>query len=232
MTQPTAGWFPDPSDPSRRRYFDGATWTDNYAPAEAPAPGVGQSAKSGMSSFAKIALGVGGAILALLVIGSIGDSDKKGKENAGTSSASTRSNSLSTTRTTPAKPSGPVVAPAGSSVRDGKFEFEVLGVERGATRIEDAFAPEIAKGEFFTVKLRVTNIGNEPRSFSASSQKLIIDGNEYKATSIMRDNSWMEDINPGLGIETRVVFDVPPGAQPSTIECHDSMFSGGAQLAL
>lgn len=51
-----------------------------------------------------------------------------------------------------------------------------------------------------TVKLRVTNIGDDARSFSATNQKLIINGNEYEATSIM-DDSWMEDINPGLGIE-------------------------------
>lgn len=42
----------------------------------------------------------------------------------------------------------------------------------------------------------------------------------------------MEDINPGLGIETQAVFDIPPGAVPTAIECHDSMFSGGALLAL
>lgn len=96
-------WFPDPSDPSRRRYFDGTTWTDNYAPAEAPAPVSGKSAKPGMSGFAKTALGVGGVILALVVFGSMGESDKKDKE---ASSTPTRSNSLSTTRTTQAKPSG------------------------------------------------------------------------------------------------------------------------------
>jgi hypothetical protein len=42
----------------------------------------------------------------------------------------------------------------------------------------------------------------------------------------------MEDINPGLGIEASVTFDIPPGAVPEAIECHDSMFSGGALLAL
>jgi hypothetical protein len=124
-----------------------------------------------------------------------------------------------------------VPAPAGSAVRDGKFEFQVLGVERGATSIDDAFGPEIAKGEFFTVRIRVTNVGDDARSFSATNQKLIISGNEYEATSFM-DNGWMEDINPGLGIDTQVTFDIPKGAVPTAIEFHDSMFSGGASVTL
>lgn len=168
--------------------------------------------------------------MALVALGSLGDSEK-GTETK--SNSTTPTASLSEPSTSTAKPvaDADVPAPAGSSVRDGKFEFQVLGVERGVTQIDDAFSPEIAKGEFFIVKLRVTNVGNEARNFSATSQKLLINGNEYEATSIM-DNGWMEDINPGLGIETQAVFDIPPGAMPSAIECHDSMFSGGALLAL
>ena len=229
MTQ--AGWFPDPSDPSRKRYFDGTTWTDNYAPVEAPAPETGSSAKPGMSNPAKVALGAGGAILALFVFGSIGDSDKKDKRDAVPSSISTWSNSLATTETTPAKPPGPAVAPAGSSVRDGKFEFQVLGVERSASK-DGIFNPEQAKGEFFIVKIRVTNIGDEARTFWASNQNLIINGNKYEASSSLSDEGFREEINPGLGINTEVIFDIPPGATPDAIVCHDSAFSGGVHLAL
>lgn len=107
----------------------------------------------------------------------------------------------------------------------------MLGTERGATSLPDAFGNEVAKGEFFTVKIRVTNVGDDARNFSATNQKLIINGNEYEATSFM-DNGWMEDINPGLGIDTQATFDIPPGAVPTAIEFHDSMFSGGAKVAL
>ena len=238
MTQPRAGWYPDPSDPSRQRYFDGRAWTENYASFGAPPVGnhqPGPPAKSGMSTGLKVALGVGAVVVVLVAIGSIGDSDKT-SETSSSSNASTAS--VGDDSASAALPqvdgdrAGDAPAPAGSTVRDGKFEFQVLGVERGATQIDDAFAPEIAKGEFFIVKLRVTNIGDDARSFSASNQKLIVNGNEYEATSILGDNSWMEDINPGLGIETQAVFDIPPGAEPEAIECHDSMFSGGALLAL
>ncbi len=33
-----AGWYPDPmGDATKLRYWDGAAWTDHYAPAQAPA---------------------------------------------------------------------------------------------------------------------------------------------------------------------------------------------------
>ena len=128
-------------------------------------------------------------------------------------------------------PTGKVAAPVGSSVRDGKFEFEVLGVDRSASK-EGVFSSEAAKGEFFIVHLRVTNIGDDARSFSASSQHLIVNGNKYDATISITDENWMEDINPGLSIEANVTFDIPPGATPEAIEVHDSMFSGGALLAV
>lgn len=147
------------------------------------------------------------------------------------SSTTPTSSLLDKPTSTPVKPASDVAAPAGSSVRDGKFEFQVLGVERSTSK-EGVFKPEQAKGEFFIVHLRVTNIGNDARSFSASSQHLIVNGNKYDATISISDENWMEDINPGLGIEASVTFDIPPGAVPEAIECHDSMFSGGALLAL
>lgn len=223
------GWYPDPSDPSRQRYFDGNAWTENYAPFGAPAP-VGQTPKKGMSRGMKIGLGVGAAALALIAIGNTG-SNEKNTETKSSSATPTAALSAPSTSTVQPVMNDDVPAPVGSTARDGKFEFQVLGVERGATSMDDAFGPEIAKGEFFTVKLRVTNIGDDARSFSATNQKLIINGNEYEATSLM-DDSWMEDINPGLGIEASATFDIPRGAQPTAIECHDSMFSGGALLAL
>lgn len=126
---------------------------------------------------------------------------------------------------------GDEVAPAGSTVRDGKFEFQVLGIDRSATK-EGVFSPEQAKGEFFSVRMKVTNIGDDARSFSASNQHLIVNGNTYDATTSLSDENWMEDINPGLSITATVSFDIPPGAVPEAIECHDSAFSGGAMLAL
>ena len=97
MTQPTAGWYPDPSDPRRQRYFDGRAWTENYAPF-GPAPqAAGQSATPGMSTGMKIFLGVVAAVFALVVLGSLGDSDKD-------KTASSSSGTTTTSRTVAAAP--------------------------------------------------------------------------------------------------------------------------------
>ena len=233
MTQPAAGWYPDPSDPSRQRYFDGKTWTDNYAPFGPPTQAIRTAPKSGMPRGLKIGLVVGAAVLVLVGIVNRGGDEKAAESRSGATAKSVPSFAPSAPSAAAPRPARDVdvPAPAGSAVRDGKFEFQVLGVERGATSIDDAFGPEIAKGEFFTVRIRVTNVGDDARSFSATNQKLIISGNEYEATSFM-DNGWMEDINPGLGIDTQVTFDIPKGAVPTAIEFHDSMFSGGASVTL
>lgn len=74
--QPPAGWFPDPTDPSRLRYFDGKLWTQQYANFGAPLPQVGQPPKAGMSRGMKIALAVVAAVVGLSILGSIGNSGK------------------------------------------------------------------------------------------------------------------------------------------------------------
>ena len=243
MTTPK-GWYPDPSDPSRQRYFDGNKWTENYAPFGPPAPGIGQPAKTGMSRGMKIGLGIGAVVLVIFA-SCDGNSDKPSSSPSSSSSTATKTSSSTATKTrtaggwggtssvpsTSVMPTGKVAAPVGSSVRDGKFEFEVLGVDRSASK-EGVFSSEAAKGEFFIVHLRVTNIGDDARSFSASSQHLIVNGNKYDATTSITDENWMEDINPGLSIEASLTFDIPRGAVPESIEVHDSMFSGGALLAV
>lgn len=35
-TQPEAGWYPDPADPARLRWWDGAAWTEDVTDAQAP----------------------------------------------------------------------------------------------------------------------------------------------------------------------------------------------------
>jgi len=56
------GWYPDQTDPSRQRYFDGATWTDEYALVGGPTPVVGTPRKPPMRRGLKIGLGVGIAV--------------------------------------------------------------------------------------------------------------------------------------------------------------------------
>jgi hypothetical protein len=63
----------------------------------------------------------------------------------------------------------------GTPVRDGKFEFTVLSVDRSKSA-GDPSDPSTAQGEYINVHLSVKNTGNEAQSYFGSNQKLIVAG--------------------------------------------------------
>lgn len=130
------------------------------------------------------------------------------------------------------------MAGVGQEARDGKFAFTVTGVETAKTTGDQSnpYEQATAQGEYVIVSMTVQNIGDRSQSFFASNQKLIDSaGRQYSADS--RADMWINkeiqsDINPGNHVQAKVAFDVPAGTQPSTIELHDSMFSGGVKVRL
>ncbi|MEV0648545.1 DUF4352 domain-containing protein [Phytomonospora sp. NPDC050363] len=127
----------------------------------------------------------------------------------------------------------------GDEARDGLFAFTVTDVETGATEVGDEFFNESAQGEFAIVHLAVENIGDVPKPFMDDEQRLFTaDGNEYSADTaadlyLNEDGSALyEEINPGNKIDVQIAFDVPEGAELSTIELHDSFLSDGVTVAL
>ena len=154
-------------------------------------------------------------------------------------SASRASFSMPSLATDPPEPTTDGAKPAGSAVRDGKFEFRVVDVSRAATVSDPTGNPYMtvnAQGEFIVVTLSVSNIGNVPQSYFGQNQKLIdASGREYGANSeadMYMNDAAFGDINPGNSIQVRVAFDVPPGTSPAELELHDSMFSGGVSVRL
>ncbi len=124
MTTP-AGWYPDPSGQPGQRYFDGTNWTEHRAAGQPMVPPQSKKSKKG------IILGSIGALALFLLIGlASGGADEK--KSPTTTKASAPSSSVSTVAPVPVvpEPVGPTVASAGSAVRDGKFEFRVLSIER------------------------------------------------------------------------------------------------------
>jgi hypothetical protein len=207
-------------------YWDGLGWAAPQAPPPLPPK---------KSSAGKVA----GIVVAIIVVlFGIGKCGSHSSTSSSSSSAPTHASSLSSTSAAaPAAPATPTVAPAGSAVRDGKFEFRVLNMTRAkqAGDLSNQFEIVDAQGEFIIVTLSVANIGDEQRSFYGGNQKLIdTSGRQYSANSeaAMWMNPGTGDINPGNSIQVRVAFDVPLGTQPAEFEVHDSMFSGGAKVGL
>ena len=214
---PPPGWYPDPFGAPRQRYFDGKDWTEHYAPlARGAAPLVPQPTKR------KVWPWVAGGVAIVLVCFAVGGQDDKPAALSAPSSAQPHP-------TAPANPN-PTAAPAGSAVRDGKFEFRVLGVERSKS-----IKGVIAQGEFVLVTLSIENTGDQARRFYGGNQKLVdTSGREFSFSSMIdyKLDAASGDINPGLSMQSQVAFEVPPGTQVRELILHDSMFSGGAHLEI
>ncbi|MGW1742049.1 DUF4352 domain-containing protein [Nocardia sp. NPDC001965] len=131
------------------------------------------------------------------------------------------------------------IAPAGSPVRDGKFEFQVTKVEQGQEAVSwSSLVQREAQGQFVLVQVTVTNIANQAQYYFGQNQKLIDQqGREFENDTLAEayvnePGGHTGEINPGNKIDVVLVFDVAKDAVPTTIEFHDSAFSGGAQVAL
>lgn len=121
---------------------------------------------------------------------------------------------------------------------DGDFSFVVSGVDCSLTRIGNEYFGTEAQGQFCVVDVAVTNIGDSAQSFFGDNAKLFnAQGQEFSADTeaaiYLEDSaSIYEEINPGNTLNSKVVFDVPAGTTPTTVELHDSAFSGGVTVSL
>ncbi|MGK5170480.1 DUF4352 domain-containing protein [Geodermatophilus sp. CPCC 205761] len=138
----------------------------------------------------------------------------------------------------PAAPAEPAAPGIGQPAADGDFNFVVNGVDCSSTEIGNEFLNTTAQGQFCIVDLTITNIGDEAQSFLGGNATLFnAQGQEFSSDSeaaiyLDDSSSLYEEINPGNTLSSKVVFDVPAGTVPSSIELHDSMLSGGVTVNL
>lgn len=134
----------------------------------------------------------------------------------------------------------PATAHLNTPVRDGKFEFVVKSVQPGLTQVGDnPYLAKKAQGQFVVVTLSVQNIGDRAQGFSPSDQKLTDNqGRSFDSDADAQialggsDIPVWDNINPGNTVDVKIVYDMPRDAVPASITLHDSMFSGGATVAL
>ncbi|MEU6833018.1 protein kinase [Nocardia beijingensis] len=128
------------------------------------------------------------------------------------------------------------VAPVGTPVRDGKFEFVVTKVDAGVSRV----GLQTAAGSFLIVTLAVRNISDESKWFLPLGQRLLDTQDtpfDHNATATMWQNTQQRlgysfELRPGQSATTQLVFDLPPTVTPDHLELHDFVLSNGVRVAL
>jgi hypothetical protein len=128
----------------------------------------------------------------------------------------------------------------GKAARDGNFQFTVTRVRCGQASIgTNPYLTKKAQGQFCTVTMTVKNIKAEPQTLSDSDQKAFVGGASYDADTEAgmyvngnESSVLFNTINPGNAVTGKIVFDIPKGAKLTTLELHDSAFSGGVTVTL
>ncbi len=118
---------------------------------------------------------------------------------------------------------------------DGALAFSVDSVEFTPTVSSADFPIEkTAAGEFAVVNMEVTNTSDEPVTFLGTFQKLMADGAVYSIDDVATyyAGGSLVELGPGDRADIAVVFDVPPGTDPETIELHADPLGPGVELPL
>ena len=119
---------------------------------------------------------------------------------------------------------------------DGMFKFVVTEVETGLSTIGEGFTEEEAQGQFVVIHLSVTNVGDKAQTVYDGAQVLIDDQGRQHETSCaaiwLDEGLWLDAITPGNSMDGILVYDIPQDAVPTSLELHDSLFSGGVTVSL
>jgi len=134
---------------------------------------------------------------------------------------------------------GAVAGRMDEPARDGSFEFTVTGVACGESSVGGWFTPSAAPGIFCMVTVSVRNIGTQAQPFDESNQRAYDEtGARYShdATAEYHANAgtrtWFKQIEPGIQVTGKLVFDVPVSKRLTSIELHDSASSAGVIVPL
>ena len=127
----------------------------------------------------------------------------------------------------------------GDRVRDGKFEFVVSRVDCSRSTVGFEHLKRTAAGRYCVITLSVRNIGDRPGIFVGRLQKVSdaagteFSGDELAGLLANRETQTsLRKIGAGSKVSGKIVFDVPKGTKLSTMDLHDSYFSGGVRVAL
>jgi hypothetical protein len=240
--QQPPGWGPPPGHGPQPGWGQPPQGPQNTQPQWGAPPPPRPPSKR-LSAGATVALSVVGILVVLGIIGALAGEDPA-QQSAPSPTAATQPPGTAPTDTAePETTSKPATTEPASDlrkpVRDGQFEFVVNSVKCGRRTVGSSGLDQTAQGQFCLVAVRVSNIGNEARTFDSSSQYLFDTGGRRfetdEATLYIEDfgKAFLENINPGNRVNGTLVYDVPrSGFKAARMELHDSPFSGGVEVQL
>ena len=130
----------------------------------------------------------------------------------------------------------------GTPVRDGKFEFVASKMTCGIKQVGNEYLNEKAQGQFCVLDVTAKNIGDEPQTFFTNNQDAFSGSTKYSSNSTaamyyatqkgLDSSNWIKEINPGNQLAAAVVFDIPADKTIDKGKLHDSVFSGGVEIAV
>jgi hypothetical protein len=127
----------------------------------------------------------------------------------------------------------------GDPVRDGKFEFVVARVDCSRSTVGLEHLKRTAAGKYCLISLSIRNIDDRPRLFLGRLQTVSDGaGTEFSNDELAgllanrETQTFLRKIGPGSKASGKIVFDVPKGTTLTTMDLHDSYFSGGVRVAL
>jgi hypothetical protein len=241
---PPAGqsYTPPPTQPTQS--YEAAPFAPPPGPPGPPVPPYGPS---GGGPNKKLVFGIlGGAAVILLAlvlivvfvvirhdeptVTSLGTSSSKSSTTSSETTSESSSETSSDESPTPTPPATP------SEGSDGDYTFSVAGTETGDTitsTVSDA-VQKTATGMFYVVYVNVTNTGTSPLTFVATFQKLAAAGETFalddEATAFL--GGTIATVAPGDKVETPLVYDVPVGTAPDTVQLRADPVSPGVELPL
>lgn len=119
----------------------------------------------------------------------------------------------------------------GRGARAGQLALAVTDVTSSRAAGDPGLA-QAGEGDHVLVAVRVSNDGDVPQRFEPAIQQLVAGDQTFGADQTASQPVLGADLGPGESIDASLAFDVPAGAEPSTIILRDAVTSPGTQVSL
>lgn len=127
---------------------------------------------------------------------------------------------------------------AAGPVQDGDLEFTVTGVRAGVGSIGEGSKTRRPAGQFVLVTLSVRNRGQEQAFFDYGSQLLDdaqgrqVDAEDDAADYLAQARSFVDPVKAGGTVTGVLVFELPKGAVPVSVDLHGPDSEQGVSVTL